>query len=101
MANGFPEREAAPGLGSSVVSPWCLEGILLPCCGRLRVADSPLFYRGSRGKGTHAEARAGLTSQARQVPEPVLNSLGALLAPHTDRLTLVWCFDLSEFHLEK
>lgn len=55
-------------------------------------------------KGTYAEPRAGLTSQARQVPELVsslpLNLLGAFLARHTDWLTSSWCFDCSEFHLE-
>lgn len=88
--------------GDIVALLWTSEGSL------------PLLYSTgeSRGlqrkrdlsKGTHAEPRARLTSQARQVPEPVsslpLNSLGAFPALHTDWLTPGWCFDLSEFHLE-
>lgn len=62
-----------------------------------------LQRKGDLSKATHADPRAGLTSQARQVSELVssllLNSLDALLALHTDWLT-PGCFDLSEFHFE-
>lgn len=83
--------------GDMVALLWTFEG-------GLTLLYSTGEGRGLQGKrdlakGSHAEPGVGLTSQARQVPEPVssllLNSLGVLSALHIDWLTLGWCFDLS------
>lgn len=88
--------------GDMVALLWTSEGVLtlLYSTGESR----GLQRKRDLAKGSHTEPGAGLTSQARQVPEPgsslLLNSLGVLPALHTDWLTLGWCFGFSEFHLE-